>query len=64
MAEAKAAPVDPPMRAYYEHLRARGKEKMVAMIACVRKLLACLNAMGRTGQLWDDSKVTVVFNPV
>ena len=51
------------VRAYYEHLRARGKEKMVAMIACARKLLVCLNAMVRTGQPWDDSKVTAVFNP-
>lgn len=63
LATMNARRFSPPVRAYYEHLRARGKEKMVAMIACARKLLVCLNAMVRTGQPWDDSKVTAVFNP-
>lgn len=63
LATMNARRFSPPIRAYYEHLRARGKEKMVAMIACARKLLVCLNAMVRTGQPWDESKVTAVFNP-
>ena len=40
-----------------------GKEKMVAMIACARKLLVCINAMVRTGTPWDDKKVTAFFQP-
>ena len=52
---------NPPIRAYYEHLRAKGKEKRVALIACARKLLICLNAMVRTNQPWQDDKVTAVF---
>ncbi|MEO0769856.1 MAG: IS110 family transposase [Cyanobacteria bacterium J06649_4] len=62
LATMSARRYSPPIRAYYEHLRSRGKEKMVAMVACARKLLVCLNAMVRDQQPWDDSKVTAVFS--
>ncbi|MEO0804586.1 MAG: IS110 family transposase [Cyanobacteria bacterium J06642_2] len=61
LAAMSARRFNPPIRAYYEHLIARGKPKKVALIACSRKLLICLNAMVKTNQPWDDNKVTAVF---
>jgi len=52
---------NPPIRAYYEHLKARGKAKKVAIVACMRKFLVCLNAMVKTQMPWDEQKVTAVF---
>ena len=52
---------NPPIRAYFEHLLAKGKAKKVALIACARKLLVCLNAMVKNQQCWDETKVTTVF---
>lgn len=49
------------IKAYYQHLLAQGKQKKVAMIACMRKLLICLNAMMKTKQPWRDELVTVQF---
>lgn len=63
MAAMVAVRCNPPIKAYYEHLLAKGKLKKVALIACARKLLICLNAMIRNRQPWDDAKVTAVFNP-
>lgn len=37
----------PEMKAYYEHLRQKGKEFKVALVACMRKLLVQLNAKVR-----------------
>lgn len=50
-----------PIRAYYQHLRTAGKVKKVALVACMRKLLICLNAMVRNEQPWDDNRVTALF---
>lgn len=61
MAAMVAVRWNPPIKAYYEHLRAMGKLKKVALIACAHKLLICLNAMLRNRQPWDDGKVTAVF---
>jgi transposase len=36
---------NPVLRAYYERLRAKGKEAKVAFIACMRKLIVILNTM-------------------
>ncbi|WP_189012076.1 IS110 family transposase [Deinococcus malanensis] len=52
MATLVAIRFNPAIRAYYEQLLDRGKRKMVALIACVRKLLVCLNAMLKTEQPW------------
>jgi len=40
------------IRAFYESLLKRGKEKMVALTACMRKLLVIINAMVRKGEAW------------
>lgn len=52
---------NPPLRAYYQHLLTKGKLKMVALVACMRKLLTCLNAMVRNHTPWDDERVTAFF---
>jgi transposase len=43
------------IRAFYERLRAAGKPKKVALVACMRKLLTILNAMARSGTAWRQS---------
>ena len=52
---------NPPIRAFYDHLLSRGKEKKVAIIACMRKFLICLNAMVKNNEPWDENKVTAFF---
>jgi len=34
-------------------LLARGKTKMVALVACMRKLLTILNALVAKNEIWD-----------
>ena len=52
---------NPPIRTYHQRLMARGKTQKVALIACMRKLLVCLNAMLRRNEPWCDEKVTAFF---
>lgn len=61
MATLSAVRYNPAIRAYYRHLVERGKCKKVALVAAMRKLLVCLNAMMRTNQSWHDEQVTVRF---
>ncbi len=42
------------LKAFYDGLVARGKPKLVAMVATARKLLTTLNAMVRDGQPWKE----------
>ena len=44
---------NPVLKAYYERLRARGKEAKVALIACMRKLIVILNTMLARDQTWN-----------
>ena len=46
---------NPPVKALYERLVARGKPKKVALVACMRKLLVTCNAVVRDGQAWSPS---------
>ena len=46
---------NPPVKAFYERLVARGKPKKVALVACMRKLLVTCNAVVRDGQPWSPS---------
>ena len=48
---------DPHLRAFYQHLLARGKFKMQALVAVMRKLLHALHAMFKTHQPYDGSKL-------
>ena len=52
---------NPPIRTYYEHLLSKGKDKKVALIACARKLLTCLNAMLKHRTPWQDELVTTRY---
>lgn len=52
MAALVASRFNPPLRAFYERLRARGKNAKQALTACMRKLLVLLNAMIKTQQPW------------
>jgi transposase len=49
MAALTAARCDPAMRAFYERLLRHGKPAKVALVACMRKLLAVANAVLRDG---------------
>lgn len=55
MATLTAVVRNPPLKAFYERLRAAGKLPKVALVACMRKLLTMLNAMVRTGTPWNGS---------
>lgn len=52
MAALSAKKHNPIIRAFYESLLSRGKEKKVALTACMRKLLVMINAMVRKGETW------------
>jgi transposase len=52
MAALSAKKHNPFIRTFYNRLIQHGKEKKVALTACMRKLLVILNAMLRTNQPW------------
>jgi transposase len=52
MAAMAAKRYNPRIKKFYDDLLRRGKEKKVALTACMRKLIVILNAMVRTNQLW------------
>ena len=64
MATLSAIKYNPPIRAFYQHLLAKGKVKKVAIIAYMRNFLICLNAMVKKNQPWDNDKVTAFFQSV
>lgn len=47
----------PNLRAFYEHLRARGKAKMVALVAVMRKLLHAIFGMFKHQTAFDGNKL-------
>jgi transposase len=48
---------DPHLRGFYEHLLARGKTKMQALVAAMRKLLHAIFGIFKHDQLFDGAKV-------
>jgi transposase len=50
---------NPALKAFYDRLVARGKEKKVALVACMRKLISILNVMIERRQKWDTSRYAV-----
>lgn len=54
MATLSAARFNPVIRRFYERLLAAGKAPMVALIACMRKLLTILNAILKTRTSWNQ----------
>jgi len=55
MAALSASKHNPVIRDFYHSLLDRGKEKKVALTACMRKLLVIINAMVRKGEVWQLS---------
>lgn len=53
MAATVAIRHNPPIRAFYKTLSARGKPHKVALVACMHKILTILNAMVRTQTPWQ-----------
>jgi len=56
MATLSATRHNPIIRTFYERLLKSGKLKMVALTACMRKLLVIINAMVRKGEKWRLAK--------
>ena len=52
---------DNPLRAFYHRLIGRGKPKMVALIACARKILVWSWAIFKSNTVFDAQKVTTTF---
>ena len=57
MASLSAIRYNSVIRPFYQRLRAAGKPKKVALVACMRKLLTILNHMLRTRQRWTTTTV-------
>ena len=53
MAALSASKHNPRIKRFYDHLIQMGKEKKVALTACMRKLLVILNAIMRVNQNYD-----------
>jgi transposase len=51
---------NPQIKAFYQRLVAAGKEKKVALVAAMRKLLVILNTMIRNDELWTVPEQTNV----
>ncbi|MEQ9998536.1 transposase [Pectobacterium versatile] len=58
MAALTATRFNPVIRAFYLRLLSAGKAKKLALVACMRKLIAILNAMVRDEQKWDIGFIT------
>jgi len=55
MATLTAAFSNPVFKAYYQRLTGAGKLPKVALVACMRKLLATLNAMVKNHTRWNPA---------
>lgn len=56
MAALVATRYNPVIKKFYARLLANGKEKKVALVACMRKLLTILNCMVRNNEPWRTEK--------
>lgn len=52
MAALSAVRANPDIRAAYDRMRGAGKPAKLALVACMRRLIICLNAMLKTRQPW------------
>jgi transposase len=60
MATLSAIRFNPVIKSFYDHLLAQGKQKKVAIVACMRKLLTILNAMIRDNKPWNAGQLVIV----
>ena len=47
---------NPTIRAFYQHLKAQGKESKVAIVACMRKFITILNLLIKNDTLWKNEE--------
>ena len=59
MAALSASRCNPVIREFYARLLRRGKERKVALTACMRKLLVILNAMVKSRTPWRHAESTI-----
>ncbi len=45
---------NPIIKAMYQRLLAAGKRRIIALVACMRKLLLLLNSMLKQNKTWDQ----------
>jgi transposase len=57
MATLNASSHNPVISRFYQSLLAKGKKKIVALTACMRKFLTILNAMVRKGVRWNETVI-------
>lgn len=57
MATLVATKFNPTIKTFYQRLCSAGKAKKTAIIACMRKLLTCMNAMIKNGQSWIENNL-------
>lgn len=57
MATMSAIRFNPTIKAMYSRLVDKGKRELVALVACMRKLLTILNAMKRDGRVWTTRQL-------
>jgi transposase len=50
---------NPVLRAYYNNLLSRGKCKMVALVAVMRKLICIMNTMAKNNQNWNPILIKI-----
>lgn len=50
---------NPVLRAYYNKLLGKGKCKMVALVAVMRKLICIMNAMAKNNQKWNPNLIKI-----
>ena len=56
MAIPTAVRYEPAFWEFYQQLLSRGKAKKVALVACMRKLLMCINTLLREKVDWDPRR--------
>jgi transposase len=63
MAALVATRCNPVIKAFYQRLCSLGKPKKLALIACMRKLLAILNSMVKHHTVWASSATQILIGP-
>jgi transposase len=56
MATLAAIRHNPTIKAFYQHLKSKGKESKVAIVACMRKFLTILNLLIKQNEVWINKK--------
>lgn len=55
MAALVATQLNPATKMFYQRLLTAGKPQKLALVACMRKIIAIINSIIRKGEKWDAS---------